>query len=363
MATRSGTPQPNASPFQDALALELGLALPGALPQGTDAPAAAETGGSLEPGEDTAQVAVATDASLALALVGWPAMPPAFALLPPPAAPAAAPLPPAFAAPGTEPAGLALNPRQDPFTGTCAAPKTGLELPGASAAADLAVPGKFPRGAAGETARSSAAQKSELQLPLAPDAADFAVPGKFAPPAEGEIRRELAFETNLPDQLKAAPAPSAAMHAGAAIPAQTTQAPAATLEARVGERGWDQGLCDKLVWMAGQKQQVAELQLNPPELGPLKITLKLDHDQASAQFVSAHAAVREAIETAMPRLREMLADSGITLGNTSVSTDAFHEQAQPRHEPRAYPAAANPDAVTRGEQSLRRPRGLVDTFA
>jgi flagellar hook-length control protein FliK len=135
----------------------------------------------------------------------------------------------------------------------------------------------------------------------------------------------------------------------------------------VGERGWDQGLGDKLVWMASQKHQVAELHLNPPDLGPLKITLTLDHDQASAQFVSAHASVREAIEAAMPRLREMLADGGITLGNTSVSTDSFREQAQ--HEPRAYqapsaaPAAADSGAGTRGEHRLRRAHGLVDTFA
>ena len=134
----------------------------------------------------------------------------------------------------------------------------------------------------------------------------------------------------------------------------------------MGEHGWDQALGDKLVWMAGQKQQVAELHLNPPELGPLKITLTLNHDQASAQFVSEHAAVRDALETAMPRLREMLADSGITLGNTSVSTDAFREPAQ--HEPHARPAptiaaAADPDAVARGERPLRSVHGLVDTFA
>lgn len=71
----------------------------------------------------------------------------------------------------------------------------------------------------------------------------------------------------------------------------------------------------------------------------------------------------------MPRLREMLADSGITLGNTSVGTDAFREQAQPQQESRAYAAApaaaaADPGAVARGEQLLlRRARGLVDTFA
>ena len=368
---RNGTPQPNASPFQDALALEMGLGLDGPFLPGLGVPAAAaKAGSSLKPGEDTAQAAIAADAPLGLALVGVPPLPPALALasLSPPAVPAAAPLSPAFAPTGTERTGLASDPRKDPLAKTSAAPKAELQLPIAAAAADVAVPGKFPPSASGEIPQTSAARKSELQLSITSAATDVAVPGKFPPSAAGEIRREVAFDTSLLDQHQAAPAPAAAIYTGSAAPAQVTHAPIAALEARVGERGWDQGLGDKLVWMAGQKQQVAELHLNPPDLGPLKITLTLNHDQASAQFVSAHASVREAIETAMPRLREMLADSGITLGNASVSTDAFRQQAQPQREPGAYPAppaaaAADPGALTRGERLLRRPHGLVDTFA
>ena len=379
---RNGTPQPTASPFQDALALELGLTLDDPLLPGLGVPAAAaKAGSSLNTGEDTAQAAFAADAPLPLgfAPVGVPPLPPALASLPPPAAPGATPLSPsvpgavplspALAPAGTGRIGLASGPRQDPLAKTSAAAKAESQLPAASAAADFAVPGQFQRTAAGAFAQNSATQKSERQLPAASAAADFAAPGKFPPFADGEIRREVAFDTSLPDQHKAAPTPSVAIHTGGAAPAEVAQAPVAALEARVGERGWDQGLGDKLVWMAGQRQQVAELHLNPPDLGPLKITLTLDNnDQASAQFVSAHAQVREAIETAMPRLREMLADSGITLGNASVSADAFREQAQPQHEPRAYPAApaataADSGAVTRGERALRRSHGLVDTFA
>ena len=64
----------------------------------------------------------------------------------------------------------------------------------------------------------------------------------------------------------------------------------------------------------------------------------------------------------------MLADSGITLGNASVSTDAFREQAEPQQEPRARATpnagvTADPGAGARGEIMLRRSRGRVDTFA
>jgi flagellar hook-length control protein FliK len=365
---RNGTAQPNASPFQDALALELGLALDGPMLPGLGVPAAAKAGSNLKPGEDATQAASTADASLGLALIGLPPLPPALGSLLPPAEPVPAPLAPASAPTRTTRGVLAPNAHLDTLATTGVAPNAGLELPAAPAAADIAVPGKFPRAAAGEIAQTSAAQISELQLPVTPAAADFAVSGKFPLSTEGEIRREVAFDANLLDQHKAVPTPSAAIHTGGAAPAQAAQAPVAALEARVGARGWDQGLGDKLVWMAGQRQQVAELHLNPPDLGPLKITLTLNNDQASAQFVSAHAQVREAIETAMPRLREMLADSGITLGNASVSTGAFREQAQPQQEPRGYPAVpataeVDPGAVTRGERLLRQSHGLVDTFA
>ena len=175
-----------------------------------------------------------------------------------------------------------------------------------------------------------------------------------------------AFDASLPEPRKEAMPAVLASHAGAA-PAAAAHA-AAALKPRVGDHGWDQALGDHLVWMAGQNHQVAELHLNPPELGPLKITLTLNHDQASAQFVSAHAPVRDAIEAALPRLREMLADNGITLGNASVSADAFREQAQPQPEPRG-PAATTAGATagaamdSAGTQLLRAARGLVDTFA
>ncbi|MDP2878869.1 MAG: hypothetical protein Q8N74_05000, partial [Sulfuricella sp.] len=39
-----------------------------------------------------------------------------------------------------------------------------------------------------------------------------------------------------------------------------------------------------------------------------------------------HSAVREAIETALPRLREMLADNGIMLGNVTVGSESFSQQ-------------------------------------
>lgn len=119
-----------------------------------------------------------------------------------------------------------------------------------------------------------------------------------------------------------------------AVPAERGVAPAAGtfvhtapgLEPRVGATGWDNALGQKVLWMVSNQQQVAELSLNPPDLGPLQVVLSLTNDQASATFVSQNADVRQALEAALPRLKEMMADSGISLGETTVSADTSQRQ-------------------------------------
>ncbi|ALM54237.1 flagellar hook-length control protein FliK [Halomonas huangheensis] len=65
--------------------------------------------------------------------------------------------------------------------------------------------------------------------------------------------------------------------------------------------------------------QRIELRLHPAELGPLSVSLRMGEHGAQAQFVSAHPHVRQAVEQALPQLREILAEQGIQLGQTSVS--------------------------------------------
>ncbi len=87
----------------------------------------------------------------------------------------------------------------------------------------------------------------------------------------------------------------------------------------LGGESWSRGVSDRMVWMVGQKVQVAELRLDPPELGSLQVRLTLTQDQASVSFISPHAHVRDALEQQMPRLREMLQEGGVDLGQADVS--------------------------------------------
>lgn len=142
---------------------------------------------------------------------------------------------------------------------------------------------------------------------------------------------------------------------------------ATTLRAPIGHPAWNEELGATLSWMASGKTQVAQLHLNPAELGPVSVTLTLQQDQAQAQFASAQPLVREAIEAALPRLREMLAESGITLGQASVDAhapkhqaDGQRAQAEGGRHGTDHPSDTGRPAPA---QPLRTALGLVDTFA
>jgi flagellar hook-length control protein FliK len=125
--------------------------------------------------------------------------------------------------------------------------------------------------------------------------------------------------------------PAVAHNLVAATIAAASPPPAAVklaLLPAVGSDGWGAALGKQVVWMGNTNNQSAELHLNPPDLGPLKVTLTISDNQAQAMFVSAHQSVRTALEAALPQLRSSLAESGISLGNTSVSADAQQPQQQ-----------------------------------
>lgn len=154
--------------------------------------------------------------------------------------------------------------------------------------------------------------------------------------AVGEQAAKLAaLQANLPDSATAqasqfATSLTAAVNAnsgGAQNSVQMSNLPVAQIAVPVQSPDWNAALGQRVIWMAGQQHQVAQLQLNPPNLGPLEIQLNIHKGEASAVFLSAHAPVRDAIENAIPKLREMLADSGISLGNVNVSSqDAQRDQ-------------------------------------
>lgn len=143
-----------------------------------------------------------------------------------------------------------------------------------------------------------------------------------------------------------------------------------TVPQQVGANGWGQAVGERLLWMVKGDQQVAELKITPPNLGPLEVKLTLNSDQASVTFVSHHAAVRDALEAAVPRLREMMAQESVQLVNVDVGTPGRDGQAAsgdagaPRAEGLAGGTGSGDGPVGSEEHSEVSPQGvgLVDLF-
>lgn len=139
---------------------------------------------------------------------------------------------------------------------------------------------------------------------------------------------------------------------------------------QVGNPGWDQALGQKVLWMVQGAQQSATLTLNPPDLGPMQVTLQVSNNQATANFTAHQPEVRHALEAAMPRLREMLNDAGIQLGQSNVSAGTpnqqggFGEQRQSSGTRQSNQVDIADAAVQVSHVPLPASgNGLVDTFA
>ena len=94
----------------------------------------------------------------------------------------------------------------------------------------------------------------------------------------------------------------------------------------LGDSEWNGELAGRVNLMVKNGVHEAKLQLSPAELGRLEIKISTDGDQAKVLFTVQNAAAREAIEQAMPRLRDMLEQSGLQLGHSEVA-----DQSQPQH--------------------------------
>lgn len=98
------------------------------------------------------------------------------------------------------------------------------------------------------------------------------------------------------------------------------------IQSPLGQQGWDQEFGEQVAWMTRNSLHTAELRLNPRHLGPVEVRIQMNQDQAEIVFSSQHSVVREAIEAALPKLRETFMAQQIDLRDVNVSQQTFSEQ-------------------------------------
>ncbi len=259
-------------------------------------------------------------------------------------------------------------------------------LPGLPQAA-LAVPPETAAGTAQSQAaqvvamdpgsrRSQAETGRESHAAVAVPKADPAtqVAGKIGPEAAinadgGRNGSEFVQPESAAGDFRALMERAANIAPGTANPAShASSGPALRIDTPLGQSGWHEEMGQKLTWMAGNNRQQAELVLTPPQLGRVEVSLTMNGDQATAIFASPNPAVREALEASLQRLREVLADAGVSLGQTQVGSESPSQSS--RREERGFGADQGvryaATVVLPGASATTRSRagrGMVDVFA
>jgi flagellar hook-length control protein FliK len=136
------------------------------------------------------------------------------------------------------------------------------------------------------------------------------------------------------------------------------------LQAPLGTPQWQQEFSDRIQFMSRHNESRAELVLTPPQLGRIEITLNINGDQANALFVSANPEVRTALEGAMDRLREALANSGIELGQAQVGSESSNQSAENGQGGRRQGTAASGDMQDVAAKAwTHQSNNMLDVFA
>lgn len=141
----------------------------------------------------------------------------------------------------------------------------------------------------------------------------------------------------------------------------------ASLREPVGSARWADELGSRMMLMSVRGQQEGSLTLTPEHLGPLEVQISVTKDTANVWFGAQHADTRAALTEALPRLRELLAASGLSLGQAGVSDQAPRRSSSEPQTDRALSNAAT-DGIAAAEspqEPLWRPlrSRLIDTYA
>lgn len=98
-----------------------------------------------------------------------------------------------------------------------------------------------------------------------------------------------------------------------------TQSMPSPVSQNIHKPEWGNAIGQRITWMIGKQLQGAQLRISPAHLGPVDIKLSIESGVANVNFVSNHQVVRDALEQAVPRLRDMLENQNLELGDVDIS--------------------------------------------
>lgn len=253
------------------------------------------------------------------------------------------------------------------------APSAPAQLPGENsaatiqAAADGRVPASIP---------VPAAQQSGAHLQPAPQLVAQGAEPLPQPPVPAGAQQVLHEALTQAGSVASGERASVDSSLGAipvtAVPAPTgpgaadRPAPVWTLATPMHQaQQWADEVGDRVRWMVGQQFQSAELKITPPDLGTIKVRISVHQDQMSISFSSPSPLVRDTLEEAIPRLRDMMSGSGFDAVDVEVAHEGPDDPGGGPREEAVFAATAHvdDDRPERSETVLSRGSGALDLYA
>ena len=124
------------------------------------------------------------------------------------------------------------------------------------------------------------------------------------------------------------------------------------IDSPAGSTNWSNQVGDRVRWMSNVKLSSAELKLHPAELGAMEIKIITEENQTKVSFITSNAAAKELIESAMPRLRELLNNSGLQLEQSDVSHKDLSDKQSGQEQRRSGDIPNRDFGVLTEDQSL-----------
>ncbi|KOO14081.1 flagellar hook-length control protein FliK [Vibrio xuii] len=169
--------------------------------------------------------------------------------------------------------------------------------------------------------------------------------GQLAKNGEGQ---QASQESGFAQQLSQAAGAQGTQSLGQARAEQiAAQAPLQLSREMASEQ-----VAERVQMMMSKNLKNIDIRLDPPELGRMQIRMNMNGDAATVHFTVANQQARDVIEQSMPRLREMLAQQGVQLNDSSVQQQAGQQQRGYANAGQGQNGQGNSSQGVSGEENL-----------
>ncbi len=136
-----------------------------------------------------------------------------------------------------------------------------------------------------------------------------------------------------------------------------------TIAVEIDNPEWSNKFSEHIIWLGQQEIKGAVIKINPEDLGPLEINIKVINDVASVNITTHNQNVREIIDQSLPKLQAMMAEQGLNLSEVQIDSDTGSRQSSQQNDGAQEHLMLEEEVGVTPLKTKRVIKGLVDYFA